>query len=185
MSACITPIFLHVTGRINQGGDTVSPGQPLLCIHIPCTVQQPPALCHQCHLGSSCPSQAPAQVPAGARRWQTCRAAFHQLLPYSPQALRRVLLEKHLVQQPGPGDSLAAGEPQGHSGHVLNSSFALPSITSPGNAVIALASALPLKLERVSWGDGVKLDWLCLLVVVSLTPMHLFLTQIQSLRYEK
>lgn len=61
------------------------------------------------------------------------------------------------MQQADPSDSLAAGEPQGHSGHGLNRPFAFPSITSPGNAVIVLASALPLKLERVYWVDGAKL----------------------------
>lgn len=126
----ITPIFLHVTRRVNQGGDIASPGQPFLCIHIPCTVQQLPALCHQCHLEPSCPSQAPAQVLTGARRWQTCRPTLHQLLPYRPQALRRALLEKHLLQQTDPSEKSRCRRASGTLRPGLNRPFALPSITS-------------------------------------------------------
>lgn len=169
MSACITPIFLHITGRVTQGGDIASPGQPFLCIHIPCTVQQLPALCHQCHLEPSCPSQAPAQVLTGVRRWQTCRPALHQLLPYTPQALRIALLEKHLVQHTDPSEKSRCRRASGTLRPWLEQALCTPQHHL---AVNVLASALPLKLERVYRGDG-----------VSLTSVSLFPTQIH--RYEE
>lgn len=157
MSACITPIFLHVTGRIKPGrGHSLSwpaftvHSHSLHCVAAPSPL---PSVSPGVQMSLSSPSTSANR----SKEVTDLQGSFSPALSYRPQALRGASLEKHLVQQWVPSDSPAAGEPQGHSGHGLNRPLALPSITSPGNAVIALASALPSKLERVYWADEVKL----------------------------
>lgn len=140
MSACITPIFLHVTGRINQGGGVQSLSWPAFSVHshsLHCVAAPRPL--PSVSPGAQLSLSSPSTSANRSKEVTDLQASFSPAAAYRPQAFRRALLEKHLVQQADPSDSLAAGEPQGHSGHGLCRHFALPSITSPGKAVIALA----------------------------------------------
>lgn len=176
MSACITPIFLHVAGRINQGGHTASPGQPLLCIHSLHCVATPsplPSVSPGVQLSLSSPSTS-------ANRSKEVTDLPANFSPAAALGLKRSLSGEAPGAADRPKWQCCCRRASGTLRAWLEQPLCTPQHRLPWSRwdCVGISSTLGAGKGLLGWWG--ETDWLCLLVVVSLSPVSLFPTQIQS-----